>query len=106
MAPEILEMSDESASENKTRRRRGDKASGRAGGATSKREADRKVKMTLHLDAEAAKRLGVHAHLTGRSPGSWVSELILAGVPRYSIRKLDHFDAPDIGEDRQAESAA
>lgn len=70
--------------------------------ATTRQAAKATKRVTLTLDVAADKRLADHAHLTGRSPGAIVSDLIRSGVPRYSFRQLDQADP---GEDRQSEGS-
>lgn len=78
------------SSESKSRKRQAAKPSGRA--------VAHKTKVTLCLDAEAARRLGVFAVMVGRDRSDIVSELVRDHLKRFRVQDLSPCDTGMIGE--------
>jgi hypothetical protein len=93
---------------DKTRKRRGDRASSRGHAGVALHTPVTRRRATITLSAEAYARLDIHAHETSQHMGEILSTLILEQIPRYSARRvLGRSDAAvDTGEDRQSETAA
>lgn len=88
----------ESAAPAKARRRTAAKASARP--------SAQKVKQTLLLGEDSAKRLAVHAAMLGLDRSALVDQLIQEHLRRFRVQDLDRGDLRDTGEDRQVSPAA
>jgi len=70
----------------------------RPSGKATARPVASKVKVTLCLDAEAARRLGVFAVMVGRDRSDVVSELVRDHLKRFRVQDLGGCDNGMIGE--------
>ena len=82
----------------KSRRRTSAKASVRASAP--------KVKQTLVLSEDSARRLAVHSAMLGVDRSALVDQLIQEHMRRFRVSDLDRNDTRDTGEDRQSGTAA
>lgn len=86
-------------------RRRGERAPGRRD-ARALRPADAtKVRVSLRLGAEAARRLKLHALQTSDDIAAIIDRLIIEHLPHYSVRTHPRGSANHTGEDRQDDAA-
>ena len=70
------------------------------------RPVAQKTRVTLVIDEDAARRLGIYSVMVGRDRSDIVSELIRDNLKRFRVQDLDPSSARDTGEDRQASPAA
>ncbi len=61
---------------------------------TAKAPGGKAVKATLHLSAEAARRIGVEAAMTGKSRSDVVEALVQAGLRRFVVQDRSGAHAP------------
>lgn len=78
----------------------------RASSRATTRSAAQKTKVTLVLDAEAAKRLAVHAALVGEERSSVVSQLIREHLRRFRVQDLDRASSVESSDQATVETSA